>query len=450
MKGKTNGKITLILAGILLTTVAVATGYHCNQADKVVITEHILHGDKSQVADIAITQYDTLANKLIWEITTPLADVSQATTSFTQFRSSQYAPSVFSGSFNLYYSLDYSASTSGTFDFETEDWSYPTAMLQDVASRVPVGEEYTETVTVADYGDSYTPSLRISFPQIEGSYRSLAWDEEVKIIQYFTLPVEEGDQATVTMTHNGMGGISKFSISMIDGGSRGYGDFPALFVGDDIYVASSDTTGVQLHRIDCLPAGEDSDNLIVDSIQQVADFPGESLFWGDSLVLCQEGDQLLLFCGEYDLEKILVLSLPNLTLQQEIGIENLDFYTTYQQEDFLALLSYNGDFIILEERSGHYTQALQGNYATHTDYSSGLLNWVTALDYQDGKLVTAFRNHHYTADHSSVYVSVNTAEGCIFTGLYTTSLQEETPITSSIGNRVEQWSDMPLAITSEI
>lgn len=447
MKGKSNGKITLILAGLLLPTVLIATAYHCNQADKVVMTEHILHGDKSQVADIAITQYDTLANKLIWEITTPLADVSQATTSFTQFRSSQYAPSVFDGSFNLYYSLDYSASTSGTFDFETVDWSYPTAMLQDVANRVPVGEEYTETVTVADYGDSYTPSLRISFPQTEGSYRSLAWDEEVKIIQYFTLPVEEGDQATVTMTHNGINGISKVSISMTDRGSRGYVESPALFVGDDIYVASSDATGVQLHRIDCTPV---EGNLIVDSIQQVADLPGESLFWGDNLALCQEGDQMLLFCGGSDLEKILVLSLPDLALQQEIGIENLDFYTTYQQEDFLALLSYNGDFIILEEANGHYTQALQGNYATHTDYSSGLLNWVTALDYQDGRLVTAFRNQHYTADHSSVFVSVNTAEGCIFTGLYTTSLQEETPLTSSIGNRVEQWGDMPLEITSVI
>ncbi len=448
---KNNGIITLTLAGVLVVTATVATAYHCTQADKVVVTEHILHGDKTEVADVSVTQYDTLANKLIWETAIPLGDVTQSETEFSQYRERVSAREPESGSFDVEYSLNMSGSTSGTFDFDNEEtgymrWGYPLELLQDVASRVPVGEEYTEEVCVADYGDYYTPRIYVDFPESGDGSRYLFEDEGGPITDYFRIPVEEDDIATVTMVHDGNSGINAVTINLEREDFVEYNRMASVFVGDTIYCGTTTETGTQIHRIDCAPKSEGGNQMEVLSIAPVREIPETMVGFYDSLILREGGEQMLLLCGDEEdrLEKIAVISIENMEVEQELPLEEFDYYRTYQGEDYVIFHSYEGDFVVYEEENGHYTKALEGNYATHADMEE-VIRQVTAMDYREGKLITAFRSDR-SSELPRLYISANTVQGCVFTGEYFTSLNEDVPFISSVGNWVEQWDSKKLEI----
>ncbi len=450
---KNNGIITLALAGVLVVTATVTTVYHCNQADKVVVTEHILHGDKAEVADVTVTQYDTLSNKLIWETAIPMDDVTQSETEFSQYRERVSARQPESGHLDVQYSLNMSGGTSGTFDFNDDEkmlWGYPIEMLQDVASRVPVGEEYTEEVHVADYGDYYIPEVYVDFPadsQVEQRY--LFEDEGGTITDYFRIPVEEDDIATVTMIHDGYSGINDITINLEREDIMEYIRMASVFVGDTIYCGTAMENGTQIHRIDCAPKSEGSNQMEVLSIAPVGEIPETMLGFYESLILREGGEQMFLLCGDEEdqLEKIAVISIENMEVEQVLPLENFDYYRTYQGEDHVIFHSYEGDFVVYEEENGHYTKALEGNYATYADMEE-VIRQVTAMDYREGKLITAFRSGRST-EMPRLYVSANTVQGCVFTGEYFTSLSEDVPYISRVGNWVQQWDSKKLEIVRE-
>ncbi len=447
---KLSGVITLVLAGVLMIAVTAITAYHCYQGERVVVEETIVYGDKALVEDIAITQQDTMDSRLIWTVTTPLWDVTQGETELEQSRSALYYTTSHEGWLDISYSLNISGSTSSTFDFiEWERSSfgggYPIAMFQDVMSRVPSGEEYTETVCVSDYGDYYTPEVYMTLPSATGGYRWMDDESEEKIAQYFRIPVGEEDMATITMTHNGFDGINEITVDL-EGESSWKYDYPvSLFVGNDIYVATSYEKGITLHRIHWRE-NDESGYMEVESIQQVAQLPGETILSWPGMALREENNHLFVLCGQSRLSKMIVLSLATMEVEQVIAVDEFDLNRIYQGEDFIALLDYSGGFILYEDNDGQYTQVLEGSYAAHLEEGVRYDYNVTAMDYRDGELITAFRSYRdYGSAESHVYVSVNTDQGCIFTGEYTTSLQRDVPLDGYYSFWVEQWGS-PLEI----
>ncbi len=463
MSKKSYGILTLSLAGAMLGIGLIFMGYHYAQREAVVVEERIAYGDKSEVSDLTITQFDSLNDELVWTTAIPLSDVSQAESDLQQSVHGIEPPSKNEGHLDVEFSFHMSGSTSGVYDFyEPESYrfgmtnTYPTALYQDVASRVPVGETYTETLPVADYGDYYTPRVYLDLPSDEnGDYYTYFDDEEEHILSdYFRKPVGENDMVTISMTHNGRDGINEISTDLESDTSNQYKSVPAVFVDHAIYVATQGAgeKDITLHRLDWEINEEQYNQANFVDIQQVKQLADQQLFCcGESLVYRQQTNQLMVVCGADDVaEKLIVLSLPDLEVVQEIPLDIPGFEQMYQGDDFIVLLDYDQNFTLFEEEGGHYQKAFGGNYTAHLEDDIQWLNGSSlAMDYENGKLIAAFRNYrNYDGVESFLYVTASTIHGCTFAGQYTTSLQKEIP-QERYNEWVEQWGRLPVEMTIE-
>lgn len=421
MNKQPHGLLTLVLAGVLGSTGLTIAGAQYAQRQAVTMTETIFHGEKSSVSSVFLTQQATIDNRLIWTTTTPLGDVTQASTQLEASRSQLYAPNTWDLELEVMYAGNQSSSTTGSFDLSTDfDSGYPLEMLQDVASRVPPGETYTETVRVADYGAYYTPSVRLRLPY-EGDclWYGRTSDYDNPLSDYFRKPVAPEDFATVTMTADANGTIFDITTELMSQDNT-KDEIAAVLIDTTVYGAQNSPDGVVIHRLDFEVEEEYGEVTLRQA--QVAFTMEDATCAGSWLSLRDE--HLFLLTGAESVDTITILDASTMDIVQTISVPNLGVTAITQYDDFFVLESYEGDFALYTPDETGYTLTMTGNYAHYieTDYKGG---FTTTMAYEEGKLITAMRTGYYGDSMAlQAYVAVNTQEGCIFSAMYTPSLAQ--------------------------
>ncbi len=446
---KHHGAIALALAGILVAAgIAVGTIARAG-ADDIAISETVFYGDAAAVAEVTLTQYATMNNQLIWTTTTPLADTSAAETTLQQSRSQQPASSETEGYFDVIFALNASSTTSGQFYFTDDSaasWggatSYPFAMYQDVASRVPANSTYSETVRVADYTDTYTPIVYMRFPDEIGSGYICNAEATAALQEYLSLPVGAEDTANLTMTSDANGGIYELSASFADGEKNQYDYCCGIFNGTTAYFARAVGGDIEIHQFTFA---------IDSSMKKEMQLLSAALVYTiedatpTSVMLSLRDDNLFVLSGEQFIEEIFSFAIDEentaapLALTQTISTDGMAVWNIAHYDDFFALTEADGTFAIYQQAgtggddqtaentpATRYQQMLTGNYATYLTLADDIGYYDVTMAYEDGVLITALSNATYGYRNDlATYVTVNTAEGCTFAAAYGTSLAQD-------------------------
>ncbi|WP_409968940.1 hypothetical protein RFF05_02935 [Bengtsoniella intestinalis] len=316
--------------------------------------------------------------------------------------------------------------------------SFPIEMLQDVASRAPLNSTYTETVRVADYGDVYTPEIFVNFP--DGSmkgyyYFSRYAAEDSGLTDYFSMPIRDNDMATVTMTSDGLG-VHEINLALLDDSGFKWQRSTVFNGTDGFYVAMSDENSTTIHSI-IFAIPEDGDTVKVASMEAVLTLPDP--LDGQGLVKRENQNQLLIFT----LGTIYIFDMDTHTVSQTIDTEGFEGWDVEQGDDYFVFL--NGyTFQVYAQQDDGYALVLTGDYAQHLDTEIANYDNNRTMVYTQGRLLTAVRKWSWEdSDHLTIYVTMNTPDGCVFTGCYTSSLQQDSP---DNGYMIENWDSTDLEL----
>ncbi len=456
---KHHGAIALALAGILLTAGIAVGAIASAGADDIAISETVFYGDAAAVADATLTQYATMNNQLIWTTTTPLADPSAAKTTLQQSRTQQLASSETVGYFDVIFALNTSSTSSSQFYF-TDDSSaswggattYPLAMYQDVASRVPANSTYSETVRVADYTDTYTPIVYMRFPDEIGSGYICNAEATAALQAYLSLPVGAHDTANLTMTSDADGGIYEVSATFANGEENKYDYCCGIFYGSTAYFARAVGDDIEIHQFTFAIDSSTKKEMQLVSAALVYTIEDAAL---TSVMLSLRDGNLFVLSGERFIEEIFVFAIGEenavapLALTQTISTDGMAVWDISHYDDFFALTEADGTFAIYQQdgtegsgtdnttsnqRAGdarandaaRYQQVLTGNYTTYLTLADDIGYYDVTMAYEDGVLTTALSNATYGYRNDlTTYVTVNSAAGCTFAAAYGTSLAQD-------------------------
>ncbi len=476
---KHHGVVLLMLAAVFALCGIALNAVTQREQDKVTVQQEILYGDATAVEGLSFVQSLAWADRLLWEITTPLDAPEHATTAFSYVRDGAFANTAQQNELDLSFVFYFSGSTSGTMNFslETDTWVYPNTLFADVASRVPAGETYTELVRVADYASVYTPVVYQYFAPEDGSGYGYSMSLlEESLVEYFSQPVGENDWVQVSMTANDEGGIYEMSASLVelavgetpavtDNAALGnstddvyaigiWDNLPTVCADDVSYVLTPRGNAIELCAVRYTKDAE-TDEMQFDGVESLATLSvdtASTTFSVENLFL--QGNDLFAFtaqevAGEW-VYSIYVFSLDTMAWTQEITGIDINVDEIFQGDDFFVLYDYFlGDFLLYtacEDESG-YAETMRGNYITYLP-TGEWKGYYTNLDmiYLDDTLVIAVRNTEWGSDALSAYLIAYRAEGCVYAARYTTNLQQDGVDDYMGSNQLYNWGDTPLSI----
>lgn len=483
-------KAFLCFALVLCLTLGLATAAALSlhqDRDQVKVTSATTYGDPAQAIGLTAKQSAYYDDHLRWDLTIPLDRPEDTATDFSYHQTLTGDPQP---SHDLYMYVPNGSGyfSAGGFTLEeaaeyNPDLTPLLPMLRDVASRVPDGERYSETVTLKDYMDFYplTVTMNAVLSPAERSNESAAsyYHTVVTISKtfqdFFSFPVSEGEQWTVTIEKDDQGNLLELStecpspafspnvIYVLNGNDL-------YFTFDQYSTANFENTpgGFGLYRLGLVREGN-SVSLDLDSLTNVYPLPKDAVVL--DLTDSYDGQSLLLTyclgevytCEVLDPETMTVLqSFPvpadppspvmvytENEYGQEISYEEThwDLNGSLLGENFLVLYG-DAQFHLYSLENGTYTYAFSSLMQEHMRfYPYELLSGA----WNGEKLAMASVSEEYEST-TGLSLSIFEAGELVYQGIYETSLNDapvgqENPDSSYYFDPVRLLSSSKLTLT---
>ena len=207
---------SLILTGVLLLlSVGLLVGASSligSRETAVFIEAATLYGDPSAAEGITVQLHAGCKGHLFWDILCRAGEKPHATTAFTFSGSERQETQREAPSVSLAFSCDGGISGSGISFEDDDEWGMMTRPAADLAKRTPTGETRTETVSLADYYDTYPLFFDLQLPGqayngIEGLQKAVR--------AYFQLPVPASHRVKVTVQKDDDGNTVNVELSSV-------------------------------------------------------------------------------------------------------------------------------------------------------------------------------------------------------------------------------------------
>lgn len=166
----------------------------------------------SAAEGIAVQLHAGCKGHLFWDILCRAGEKPHATTAFTFSGSERQETQREAPSVSLAFSCDGGISGSDISFEDDDEWGMMTRPAADLAKRTPAGETRTETVSLADYYDTYPLFFDLQLPGqayngIEGLQKAVR--------AYFQLPVPASHRVKVTVQKDGDGNTVNVELSSV-------------------------------------------------------------------------------------------------------------------------------------------------------------------------------------------------------------------------------------------
>ncbi len=437
----------------------------------VLYTEETLSGDVSHAEGIGLFLQLHCNNHLFWDVN---LTAGQKPTTETEFAflykqpraDSEITPRFFLGlGFNSFH-----ASGSGDILENHGTFQDQYDMIKDVADRTPNGESRTEIVKLTDYYEYYPLYVDIVLGDLNHNdmrvynYSQSKYAGEIEKIfsvleKTFSFPVLESDLQEITVEKRQDGSVASVRSSPSDKSTRGYLESASVVASDAVYF-----TAIPRLEDGTVAPYEGSYGLYTfpyDLLPYDAPYPGAADTYTE--VKLEELELILPFHYEEEIVELslspdeteLFLALRRTTdTGTEIELLVLDRESAREKERVLlhrgtgegsvSVLNESADYriylvdysilVVLDRRNGHWERALTVSDPSVRDF--WLTNRYSKLHYElstayDGEriVIAAYSNEYATSSSSSststlcsVYLSVYSENGNLYTGKFTASL----------------------------
>lgn len=400
------------------------------QGDQVVITAETLAGDPSAAEGLRVSLPLVRGNCLHWNISFPADHPKQTVTEFSYATQEPSVPA-FRDVPYLHLPFNYYAVTyyDGSWNDDLSSWD---AMLTEASAQVEAGTERTISVLPAQYHTCWPLSVHALTAYEQPLQDTLAQ----MLASYFTIPIPEDYEVSLTIAKDDTGDISSLTVSsdpryqyQAEGWSA---DTPQglLFTFCNYYEDFENAQQIRLMDGSSIPGGWGIYRLTVDEARGRGSV--------EAVYTLPEGSQILDFRGvddssafflltrEADILRLRVFdSQP--ALQTTIDLfsmkEGERYIQLYQGDDFLIPMLYGDD-------SGSWRLAVvaSGSQGWQLDFTADLEEQIAlgchyltdaalSMDYQDGRL--AIRGAH---QRPGFYLAVYSQAGLEYLGVCATSL----------------------------
>jgi len=309
-------------------------------------------------------------------------------------------------------------------------------LLQDVESRTPAGKTHTETVSLADYYDTYPLAVSVNLPNCwywrgelfqDGTTQdNNDWDKLIR--SNFQIPVAEGHQIKVTLQKNAAGTVTNCEVyALSEPGARSEsGILSESVVSEDrCYFTAGPTMDGRMLDFSGTPGGygvwyfdfdrehPQAAGTVIRNICPV-DIFREKI---EKIALADSGKKLLVLTREENRQWINVLDAGSGQAVQRLALMDSDRIYDCPQifdgDDFLVVMDLDGAFTVLTLAETGYELAFTG-VCRNKDAASSTMN--TAFGFGQGKLAVSVNRAYF--NDVSCEVSVYDQTGCLYEGEY--------------------------------
>ena len=454
----------VIFALCLVLVLAAAGAAICNlheDRNQVTVTAETLEGAPKAAEGLVATQSAHYGGRLLWDLTIPLDRPEKAATAFSTVNAlPQPEPILDINFFSIpggtvpYFSEreDVLANLSPTFEPLRP-------IFADVIRRAPAGEEYTETLCLSDYLDTFPLCLEFWTVQDPAPY-TVSGSIIETFQNYFTFPVPSGAQWTFTVVKSSSGSVEELRFD--PGNYRSLG-FLSACGADAVYFAfdpgihpplsfAQVPGGYGIYRM-ALSQEDTKEETIFhlddDSLETVFSLPEEAAVL--DLNLSPDGSSLLVTCGQGEDYTLLVLDTGTMEVKQTLSVpavppasgnayarEKDGTYTPYPVYDWDIDASFFGhaslvteNCLLLQGRDNLYLYTLEETgyvyrFTAFHDDALFEINNPAAIAWNGEKLAVATASHYsYTEDVTGLSLWIYDETGQrIYQADYETSLND--------------------------
>ncbi len=446
-------------------------------ADQVVYTEETLSGDVSHAEGIELFLQLHCDRHLFWDVNLTTGQRPATETDFTFLYEEPRQKSEIPPRFSLGLGFNgFHASGSGDILENHGTFQGQYDMIKAVADRTPAGESRTEIVKLQDYYEYYPLYVDIVLGDLNHNdmrvyhYSQTKYAEEIETLfavleKTFSFPVLESDLQEITIEKRQDGSVASVRSNPSDKSTRGYLESTSVVASDAVYF-----TAIPRQENGTLAPYEGSYGLYTlpyELLPYDAPYPGAVDTY--TKVHPEKLELVLPFRYEEEIvelslspdEKDLFLTLRRTTdTVKEIELLVLDRQSLCEKERVLlyrgngegsvSVLNESADYriylvdyrilVALDRRSGQWERTLTVSDPTVREFwlenRYGKLHYELSTAYDGERIVVAaYSNENGWNDYSysastlcSVYLSVYSEKGNLYTGKFTASLDTGTDI----------------------
>lgn len=477
--------LALFLSFIILSSAALigVQVYAAGSSDDVVYTEHTIAGDKSEIDGIQLELELQCAKHLFWDVDLTLGEEIECDTKFSHIYN--YDPPVSQGrqEFELSFGLNSFGSSSSGGDLLDHDDGFfgQRDMILDVASRTPAGEKHTETVRIADYYEYYPLYASVHIGDLwfdtdrdhassDRKYGAQMEKLQSVLDETFRIPVLADDLREISVTKRQDGTVSEVYSSEPDK-PRTYLFSYAAIADDAVYftvlpIVEGDSAEVldvsqirggwgiykfpyAITDYDAPYYAESNTMILFDTEKLSRVYPLEEGVIIEDFVLSEDASEFYLTTrrtkGDKDEIVLTVLDRETMSEKQSTvlftcGADEYVHVHSYHDDFILYKIAYK-KFAVIEKADGIWQTAFVVEDETITTYWSEqeyvTFSYGTMAEYDGERLaIVGFSNERGGMKSSgwdremsylsSVYLSVYSEKGNLYTGKFVSSLDTGT------------------------
>lgn len=477
--------LALFLSFIILSSAALigVQVYAAGSSDDVVYTEQTILGDKSEIDGIELFLELQCAEHLFWDVNLTLGEEIACDTKFSHIYDYDPPVSETRSEFELGFGLNtFGSSSSGDLLDDDNTLFGQRDMILDVASRTPAGKKHTETVRIADYYEYYplSASIRIGDLWFDTNHDHIYSDRKYGaqmeklhdvLEETFRIPVLADDLREISVTRRQDGTVSEIHSTESDDAPRIVLSSYAAISDDAVYftvlpAVEGDTAevldvsqikgGWGIYELPYsitdydTPYYAESKSMIVFDIPKLSRVhPLEEGVTIEDFVLSEDASEFYLTTrrtGESE-DEILLTVLDRKTITEKQST----LLFTCTPDDYIGVHSYHEDFIlckiayrkfaVIEKADGVWQTAFVVEDGTIHDYWSNqeyvTFSYGTTADYDGERLAIlgysgergGMKSSGWDRETnflSSVYLSIYSEKGHLYTGKFVSSLDTGT------------------------
>ncbi|MBQ4354380.1 MAG: hypothetical protein IJC71_05750 [Clostridia bacterium] len=473
--------LALFLSFIILSSAALigVQVYAAADAVPVVYTEHTLTGDKSEIDGIELFLELHCAEHLFWDCELTLGEKVKTDTKFSYINDYKRPVTEPRGSFDLSFGLNnFGASGSGDL-LEDRDFFGQYDMIAAAAEKTPAGKTHTEIFRLADFYEYYPIAVDMHLHDLwfDSSHTSTITDRKygtqieslfAVLTEMFKIPVADNDYREIQIKKRPDGTVSEVHSSPADNDNYTYLSTFSAITDDAIYFSILPMThegpdvsmdismikgGWGIYRLPYTvtdyetPYYAESKTMVQlrpDLLSCV--FPLETGVIIEDFFLSEDASVFYLttrrHAGEEDEISLTVIDRETMTEVQSVPLFNClpdDYISlTASEENFILYKIAYKKFAVIEKKDGRWQTAfVVEDESINTYWSSQefvTFSYDTPAAFDGERLVIAGYSNERggngwdraTSFLSTVYLSVYSAEGNLYTGKFTSSLDTGT------------------------